>query len=1282
MYELTRVRLYSVGPPGARYEDVTIDLSQVGKPVAHAQLPLYGEASVFRPSPASVLFLENGGGKSVLIKLVFSVMLPGRRQIVGTSNTRVLDKFVERGDVAHVVLEWMHTETGRLLITGKVAEWRPRRNSAEDGLSEIWYSLRPGRSVDVSSLPFAEDGNNLVLGEFRSRLIDLYDQDPSLELFWEDRHRRWADRLTTLGLDPELFEFQRKMNAGEGEAAEAFTFNTDEALVEFLLKAVLPNADAVSLEDSLDEFAGTLANRNALELERDFVAAVLDHLTPLAVQHGLAETAKHDLVRREVERQGFVATVVARAEREQALEAVRQTELGLAETALNDARKHQDAVTDLRTELARRLAKFRVDEASEAFNAADKACGTAAALVQAWEATGPLIDYRTKDEVVAQLREVLGRKQDAEAEALRIRDTHAGALIRALLAAATMAVRAAGEEEKAAGRSAEEATKAQKESDAAAEAAASAKATAERLDGAVAEVTAEVEVAVRDGLVADIASVPATAELLVEQACLAEAAVGEQEARITELDSAVDTAQAALVEARGQESTAKSEHGKASAAVAAADAAMTTFAAEPRLAALVEGTEVVFELDHERLVSGLTEALDAADRDRTGIRVAQAADERARVALDSADNALHPPAPEVEDLVRLLDDEGIRCHSGWDVLADIPDEGDRRELVARLPHLAAGVLLNDPDELERARTLVARRGYEPTSLVAVASTQSFDLDTESDFDLIPQGEAGFVVPPNPALYDHDAARAECARITERHVERLQQLADLDERYAADQRLKARLLQWREEYPPGKYGELCGLRSTTSENLATAEETTRQHVAEVAEFIKLRTGAREVRAGLGTAARLARTRADRLSRLRERVAQSEAWQQEAVEARAAEEAEKARTTAARARREAAVVHVREHERLADRHRATAERLRGEVIEVGGDAGATAEPDPLAQPVPVLRRLLAEAETLYVKAQVGSDLLTEVANAKNAAKEARRVLRPFPEPIRVQAAQLIETPEGADMAGRAAALAAAKSKQDRAGAERDAALGTLNQQIALYDVLPAPSGPVVLPEEPADTSAARRLLTAAEAALREAVSSVSGKEAACTKASGSLRLVRQVVAGFARITDNQALEDEQDAVGGAVVVAPYEGDPARAWERHLDLAKAVKECGKACVAADKLVNQLAEALRTTASDARFHKLVSAARTQITSVPPSELPAARRELEDVVAAEAPRSFRGPRAQRQASRHHHRAPARHGGKRAPHPASGAAIVAPARRSRRLVGAGVPAFHLHPGRR
>lgn len=46
MYELSRVRLYSIGPAGARYADTVLDLRGVGEPVP-------------RPAPAQAEFFED-----------------------------------------------------------------------------------------------------------------------------------------------------------------------------------------------------------------------------------------------------------------------------------------------------------------------------------------------------------------------------------------------------------------------------------------------------------------------------------------------------------------------------------------------------------------------------------------------------------------------------------------------------------------------------------------------------------------------------------------------------------------------------------------------------------------------------------------------------------------------------------------------------------------------------------------------------------------------------------------------------------------------------------------------------------------------------------------------------------------------------------------------------------------------------------------------------------------------------------------------------------------------
>src|SRR5262245_9321521 len=128
MYELSRVRLYSIGPAGARYADTVLDLRGVGDPVpdpAPTQAEFFEAEPVGptrRPAPAGVLFLENGGGKSVLLKLIFSVMLPGHRNTLGGASSGVLRKFLLADDCGHVAVDWPQTLTGELVGVGH-AHW-------------------------------------------------------------------------------------------------------------------------------------------------------------------------------------------------------------------------------------------------------------------------------------------------------------------------------------------------------------------------------------------------------------------------------------------------------------------------------------------------------------------------------------------------------------------------------------------------------------------------------------------------------------------------------------------------------------------------------------------------------------------------------------------------------------------------------------------------------------------------------------------------------------------------------------------------------------------------------------------------------------------------------------------------------------------------------------------------------------------------------------------------------------------------------------------------------
>ncbi|MYV96809.1 hypothetical protein GT354_00645, partial [Streptomyces sp. SID3343] len=310
MYELSRVRLFSIGPAGARYADTVLDLRGVGAPVpdpAPRQAQLFeGEAvgPPRRPAPAGVLFLENGGGKSVLLKLIFSVMLPGHRNTLGGASTGVLRKFLLADDCGHVALEWQHVLTGETVVVGKVSEWRGRQVSSDPRkFAESWYSFRPGPGLDLDGLPVQVGGRRRTMRGFRDAMTELHKAYPDVDVVWEEIHDRWIEHLNALGLDPELFRYQREMNADEGEAAGLFAVKNDADFVDLLLRAVSDTADTDGLADLVDGFAVKLAQRAELTAERDFVEGAVELLDAVgeaaarrtrvrAVHRGAEDTAR------------------------------------------------------------------------------------------------------------------------------------------------------------------------------------------------------------------------------------------------------------------------------------------------------------------------------------------------------------------------------------------------------------------------------------------------------------------------------------------------------------------------------------------------------------------------------------------------------------------------------------------------------------------------------------------------------------------------------------------------------------------------------------------------------------------------------------------------------------------------------------------------------------------------------------------------------------------------------------------------------------------------------
>ncbi|MGW4489318.1 hypothetical protein ACWEOE_36465 [Amycolatopsis sp. NPDC004368] len=1197
MYELSRVRLHSVGPAGARYQDVVLDFSGVGATITAPQQDALFNAGVHaggpvrRPSPASVLFLENGGGKSVLIKLIFSVMLPGRRQVVGTTSTKVLEKFVAAKDVSHVALEWLHVETGHRVITGKVSEWRGHVTSADsENLVDSWYCFRPTQELGLDSLPLTEDGRLLTMSGFHDRIAAAAMAEPELELSWTRRHHEWTGRLDSLGLDTELFRYQRAMNAGEGEAADAFQFSTDEAFVEFLLRAVVSEDEPKDLAEVVSTYAHNLAQRGDLLAEKDFVEGALELLGPLADEEGVAAASRRIAESARADLRELAGRIHARNELENArlsgLEAHVDEVTSAEKLAEGDHRRLAAGVTELR----RLVAVLRLEEAQEARKRVDAELADAKTAAEAWRETATVLNQLNAARKAKDLRELVGNREEKAKPALAARNAAASALARGLTALARDAQRQADKAEAHADALRAEAEKAQTDRDEAANLAASRRAEARGLAARIAELREEISGSVRSGLLAAGADVAEASRAARAEADEAAAELVRREQELDRASEDLQAAQRAVNEANQLAGSTQDRLVRAAEDLDRAHRRTDALAAEPRLVELLGADDVRLESDLPVLLQRLREASAAVEKEQTTLRMEESADERALAALGSG--GLLPPPHDVQMALDALEEAGITAWSGWRYLSKL-DASRRDEVLERLPQLVAGVLLNDAAQVPRAREVLAAGRLLPSAVIAVGTTEAFQRA---------EGAAAgveFLVPPNPAMYDEEAADTEREAVALRHAERQRRLEQLAGALATDGALTWKLTTWREDYPAGAIATLAEQAESARVARETAQTALGQGEAEFARLSEKAAVLRERVPALRTAVAEGEEKARRLGELSTRATRVAEWTEE-VE-RATEIAERAEATAADAAARAARLREQaaEEQRTADGHRRTATTARSELAEVPGAAEVTEDAEAPAEPVDALRRTFASASEAYAKVEVGSDLRAELEQAESAEAAAGSALESLDEAVRARAAELLETPDGSDASARAAALARARRVVDAVEEDRTEAIGLVSTRRAELDVLPLHTGAASPGERPRDIEHGLELIDAASLEVSAAARTWEELQERRAAAEATLDSAKASASGFGLLGESLAhLLPEAPA-------AAYDGDVESARAKHSQLNSVLTSAQEAADTGDRRVRAAADQLAQYATEKRFEKLSTPVRQQVIAVKRDQLP-----------------------------------------------------------------------------
>lgn len=1180
MYELSRVRLHAVGPKGARYQDVTLDLRR---------------DATGQPSPATVLFLDNGGGKTVLVRLIFSVILPGKRQVVGTTSSKVLQKFVLANDVAHVAIEWRDTRSGQLLVTGKSSEWQGHVVSADSSkLTERWYTFRPNATLSLDALPFTQNGRIMSLAGFHERLGEADKADQTLRVVWEGNRTDWTKHLDSLLLDPELFRYQRKMNAGEGEAADAFTFKTDEAFVEWLLTAIIPDEEPQSMGEVVTEYAASLASRGKLTAERYFVQGALERLGPLVQAAGERDAALslHRDVLEDAER--FVVALKERLDEETGRHIILSGQLEEVDGRERTLDQEERRLNQVVIELSRLTAKLRWESAIVEQKCLEDELGGTRTLVEAWTATDAVVRYRMAQGAADAIRELVHQQEDEAEPVLRVRQGAARRFVRGLIAIATAADDEASFCDARADRLGGEIAEAEGKAREAIKESADANARIETASNNIGEVQSAIRTAVDAGLLAESEDVAEAARLAADMAGTAETEATEALEQVTALEVARDEASANLETARidreSQERIAEALGKELSDSQVAAD----ELRHESRLTSLLGAEEVILDSDVPALIELLTEAISQGKNEADKARVEAVTDERVLAAL--GEGGLLPPGDDIATALQILADQRITSWSGWQYLARIRAD-ERDQVLARCPQLVDGIVLNSGDDLEAARERLTAARLLPRTLVAIGTTASLrnpDVDEPAGIE--------FIIPPNPAMYDEERAEEVRQLIQLRSEQRHARIAHLESTVAADGDLIRRLKDWRKKYPPGRIGQLTEDHRRANEDWGAAKALEGQRRDALT---KLATQAKQLKQqilGLGKIARDTRRKADSLGSLASAYAKI-AGLQEIIRGskgdytRAEQEAALQYELADKLRTEQSEAH-----RAADDQRRTAGQCRSEIGDVI-DGGSVDEDTPVPdESLETLRAAYRTATAAYEKVEVGADLRAEVNRLGKAESDARVAMEKLDRKVRDRAEELLMLPDGSDASARAEAVARYKRQAANVEEQVKSAAGLVGKLKQAYESYQPQDRSLEPYGKPQDIPHGEELIARASVD-RERVHKDHGEII-----ERQNQLKTQMASIDALVSDLDAVRDSLSAL-----VAPVSDRAARPFAGTVDLARARRgEIREAMSQAKQLVDQATAQVRTAAdglahhaTDDRFEKVAAPVRRQMLATDRERLP-----------------------------------------------------------------------------
>ncbi len=1196
-YQLSRVRLASVGDRAARFTDLTLDVSSSG-------VDGHGEPV------DSILWLRNGGGKSSLLSLFFALLLPLRKDFMGKAFKRYLEDYIASGDTSHTVAEWVAQPDESLmpsaaprLITGAVYEWVDRRKPVDpdrdrDKLKGWYYTFFavPGL-LDLDRLPVRDDAGRLrPMSEFVRLLRESAATRPQQFSFAvTDQRGQWMETLTARNLDPALFGYQKQMNHSEGGVAELFNFPSTDKFIDFLIDLTVDSGQPDLVASNLRKISDVVGRKPDLLVDRDFCAEMAGKLDTLAEWHESAKNAEQEASEA---RQAVACLAGAFRSAAKAQDSDKAwfagEEASLREHALKLDRE-RNRVNDIANELLRIAATHRHTAATAAHEAAESAATDAKNEDLAWQAVEPLAELMDAERQAESVRKQMAVEERQTAPLRATRDAAAVAL-KARYAA--LAVEEGTAEEEAISIAVTAAADGDIQGRSARtnqELAAKAETRAENLRGKLIEIGQAIDAAVNRGDLQDAEARPSVA---LAESRTAKREMSEELKTVRQRRAGRPAVRESLTDQRqrlaSDRATKVTEHDQLvddrQKLVARFDE-LATHVRLAELAQLEEDGRLDLWTEAGDLRAALTHVVAAAESTIVDTRVDAADDDRALEGLRS--EAFLPTTRDAQRAAEAIAAAGVAARPGWELLRDLVAEDERVRALENpvVAELAAGVVVPDANA-DVARLAVESHAWQSVAHVTVCTA------TQMQQALTADRPEWLVIPSDPALFDPSAAEKARAERELRRQAQDQRIAELHQQANADRALLSKLDSLLRDCPAG---HLHALETTIAgyqqaiEDIDAADENLREQINELDRQDRADAAAEQ---NLSDDLTALEGKIQRLESLAGEVSELPEIEQaiERLDRVVVAHATMAEEAAGRADgHRQAEQHARERAR---QHKSNRERYEQEdrkisLLDTQPQAVRTVDGEPLS----VLQSRFLDLDMQWRAVAARSVLAERLNSLIERGERAERALTPYSNVVRERATELLATGDGQDPERRAAARSRSRDAADKAQQQ----LSSTEHKVKQAQEEVASRKPrdrqrhAQLDVEPATETEARELAEAQAANATEMSARVTSLNRDADEAGRAAAEADTAAQVF-----SQRAHRLGDAATPAAVpegVAAYSGDDEQAETDAQTMLDCLTKAKANASSTGQRLDAAIQAVRRLASENRFSAIPDAIRDRFT-------------------------------------------------------------------------------------